>query len=93
MTEIYLHIVARMADYMATHPYNAGSSACIAARFEGRRNGSSHGKSLGGSSVVMAAVDDGVKIGHHGEGCKPGTRERGRCRGCTISSLSTCISR
>ena len=23
MTEIYLHIVARMADYMATHPYNA----------------------------------------------------------------------
>ena len=21
MTEIYLHIVARMADYMATHPY------------------------------------------------------------------------
>ena len=23
MTEIYLHIVARMADYMATHPYTA----------------------------------------------------------------------
>ena len=22
MTEIYLYIVARMADYMATHPYN-----------------------------------------------------------------------
>ena len=21
MTDIYLHIVARMADYMATHPY------------------------------------------------------------------------
>ena len=21
MTEIYLHIAARMADYMATHPY------------------------------------------------------------------------
>ena len=23
MTEIYLHIVARMADYMDTHPYSA----------------------------------------------------------------------
>ena len=23
MTEIYLHIVARMADYMATHPYQS----------------------------------------------------------------------
>ena len=23
MTEDYLHIVARMADYMATHPYSA----------------------------------------------------------------------
>ena len=22
MTEIYIHIVARMADYMATHPYD-----------------------------------------------------------------------
>ena len=22
MTEIYLHIVARMADYIATHPYS-----------------------------------------------------------------------
>ena len=25
MTEIYLHIFARMADYMATHPYVVGS--------------------------------------------------------------------
>ena len=25
MTDIYLHIVARMADYMATHPYGAAS--------------------------------------------------------------------
>ena len=24
MTEIYLHIVARMADYMDTHPYPGG---------------------------------------------------------------------
>ena len=27
MTEIYLHIVARMADYMDTHPYIAKSAA------------------------------------------------------------------
>ena len=29
MTEIYLHIVARMADYIATHPYGwpSGESA------------------------------------------------------------------
>ena len=25
MTEIYLHIVARMADYIATHPYATGT--------------------------------------------------------------------
>ena len=27
MTEIYLHIVARMADYMDTHPYRVGFHA------------------------------------------------------------------
>ena len=28
MTEIYLHIVARMADYMATHPYSCATGVC-----------------------------------------------------------------
>ena len=34
MTEIYLHIVARMADYMATHPYGSGLSHDFAGRRE-----------------------------------------------------------
>ena len=29
MTEIYLHIVARMADYMATHPYMRHFKPCV----------------------------------------------------------------
>ena len=28
MTEIYLHIVARMADYMDTHPYMSINVEC-----------------------------------------------------------------
>ena len=31
MTEIYLHIVARMADYMDTHPYGSAMQAASGA--------------------------------------------------------------
>ena len=30
MTEIYLHIVARMAEYMATHPYCSALTSSFA---------------------------------------------------------------
>ena len=33
MTEIYLHIVARMADYMATHPYHRSKGVAAYPKF------------------------------------------------------------
>ena len=33
MTEIYLHIVARMADYMATHPYGLTTQSYVIGRY------------------------------------------------------------
>ena len=47
MTDIYLHIVARMADYMATHPYNSKHLPTTAP--PRRRNGTkmANGKAIG----------------------------------------------
>ena len=38
MTDIYLHIDARMADYIRTHPYADGCPVCTAVRLVLRLN-------------------------------------------------------
>ena len=51
MTDIYLHIVARMADYMATHPYSASKSSHSGQAGRGRG-----GRRIRRSSVRYQAV-------------------------------------
>ena len=69
MTEIYLHIVARMADYMATHPY--GGAGGITSVFQHRESSAvlaakaNHMHTTPGFRALAVAVAVAVRVRVH----------------------------